>query len=76
MRELMRTNDVALISAVEALLMEAGIPHQILDQNMSVLEGAIGAFPRRIRVADEVEAEARELLSDAGLGDQLRPESA
>jgi hypothetical protein len=30
-------------------------------------------LPRRILVADEQEAEARELLTEAGLGHELRP---
>ena len=66
-RELMRTNDVALVSAVEALLTEAGIPHQILDRNMSVIQGSIGAIEQRILVANDYEPAARELLAEAGL---------
>ncbi len=45
MRELVRTNDAVLISAIEALLKGANIDHMIVDQNMSVLEGSIGIFP-------------------------------
>lgn len=67
MRELLRTNNLALVSAIEALLIEAEIPHQILDQNMSVIQGSIGAIPRRILVADDYVPAARQLLSDAGL---------
>lgn len=67
MRELLRTNDVALVSAIEALLTEAGIPHQILDRNMSVIQGSIGAIPQRILVANDYEPAARELLAEAGL---------
>ena len=52
MRELVRTNDAVLISAIEALLKGARIKHMVVDQNMSVLEGSIGIFPRRILVAD------------------------
>ena len=59
MREIVRTNDPVLISAIEALLSGAQIPCLVLDQNMSVLEGSIGMLPRRILVADEQEAEAR-----------------
>jgi Putative prokaryotic signal transducing protein len=66
-RELISTNDVALISAIEALLIEAGIPHQILDRQMSVIQGSIGAIPQRILVADDYEPAARELLAEAGL---------
>ncbi|MEI9964736.1 MAG: DUF2007 domain-containing protein [Caulobacteraceae bacterium] len=73
MRELVRASNPVLISAVEALLKSAGIACVVLDQNMSVLEGSVGALPRRIVVDDEDEAPARRLLNDAGLGDELRP---
>jgi hypothetical protein len=74
LRELIRTNDAVLISAIEALLKSADIAHWIADQNMSVLEGSIGIFPRRILVdADEFQA-ARRLLTEAGFGKELRPE--
>jgi hypothetical protein len=46
----------------------------VLDQNMSVLEGSIGILPRRILVADDHVAAARELLQEAGLGHELRPD--
>lgn len=73
MRELVRTNDAVLISAIEALLNGADIEHMVVDQNMSVLEGSIGIFPRRILVGvDQIQA-ARRLLQDAGFGNELRP---
>ena len=56
MRELVRTNDSILVTAIEALLKGAGIPHLIADQNMSVLEGSVGILPRRVLVADECRA--------------------
>jgi hypothetical protein len=76
MREIVRTNDAVLISAIEALLQGASIPHLVLDQNMSVLEGSIGMLPRRIMVADDHAVAARRLLVDAGLGHELRPDDA
>jgi hypothetical protein len=73
MQELVRTNDAVLISAIEALLNSARIRHMVVDRNMSVLEGSIGIFPRRILVdEDDVDA-ARQLLEDAGFGEELRP---
>jgi putative signal transducing protein len=74
MKELVRTNDGILVSAIEALLKSAGIPHLIADQNMSVLEGSLGVLPRRVLVADEYQRAARLLLQDAGLGHELRPD--
>lgn len=74
MREIVRTNDAVLISAIEALLQGADIAHVVFDQNMSVLEGSIGMLPRRVMVADDQLDEARRLLTDAGLGHELRPD--
>jgi hypothetical protein len=74
MRELVRTNDAVLISAIEALLNSADIGHMVVDQNMSVLEGSIGIFPRRILVEEDQVDTARRLLEDAGYGNELRPQ--
>jgi Putative prokaryotic signal transducing protein len=71
-KEILRTNDAVLVSAVEALLDSAGIPHLVLDQNMSVLEGSIGILPRRVLVEDGKSHVARRLLEDAGLAAELR----
>ena len=73
-RELVRTNDPVLVSAVQALLNAAHIPHLLLDQNMSVLEGSIGILPRRIVVNECCIDDARRLLREAGLGHELRPD--
>ena len=75
MREIVRTNDAVLLSAVGALLDAAGIHHLVLDQNMSVLEGSIGILPRRILVPDDDAPDARQLLEDAGLAHELRPDA-
>jgi len=74
LRELVRTNDTVLVSAIEALLDGADIPHLVLDQNMSVLEGSLGILPRRVLVADDYLGAARRLMEDAGLGNELRPD--
>ena len=73
MQELVRTNDAVLISAIEALLKSARIRHMVVDQNISVLEGSIGIFPRRILVDEDDADAARQLLEDAGFGEELRP---
>lgn len=74
MRELIRANDPVLMSAVGALLDGAGISYHVLDQNMSVIEGSLGILPRRIMVADDDVPAARRVMTDAGLGHELRPE--
>jgi hypothetical protein len=76
LRELVRTNDAVLVSAIGALLDGAEIPHMVLDQNMSVLEGSLGILPRRVLVAEDQLQAARRLLQDAGLGHELRPEAS
>jgi hypothetical protein len=75
LRELVRTNDAVLVSAIQALLDAAEIPHVVLDQNMSVLEGSIGILPRRLLVAEDDADAARRLLEQAGLGHELRPDA-
>ena len=74
MKEIVRTNDPVLVSAIGALLDGANIHHLVLDQNMSVLEGSLGFLPRRILVDEDEAARARKLLQEAGLGHELRPD--
>jgi hypothetical protein len=71
MQELLRTNDLVLISFADSLLREAGIDLMIVDQNMSVIEGSLGILPRRVLVPDDRIAEARTLLEGAGIGAEL-----
>ena len=73
MQAILRTNDPVLLSFVEALLREAGIGHHVADAHISVLEGSIGAFPRRVLVVDEEVEAARRLLTEAGLAAELAP---
>jgi Putative prokaryotic signal transducing protein len=72
MRELVRTNDAVLITAIEALLSGASIKHLVVDRNISVLEGSIGVFPRRILVDEDEFETARKLLQEAGFAAELR----
>lgn len=71
MEELVRTNDLVLISFIEALLRESGIEPFVADQNMSVLDGSIGVLPRRVLVTSDDIDKARRLLIEAGVGDEL-----
>ena len=72
LRELVRTNDIVLVSAVGALLDGANIQHLVLDQNMSIIEGSLGVLPRRILVHEDDNRAARQVLADAGLSHELR----
>jgi hypothetical protein len=72
MIEIIRTNDVVVIGFVQSLLEHADIPVLVADGHISVLEGSIGAFPRRMLVPEDYAAQARRLIADAGLGGELR----
>ncbi len=72
MHELIRTNDVVLISFVQSLLDDAGVAHVLLDGHMSVLDGSIGAIPRRVLVDADDLAQARRILTANGLAHELR----
>lgn len=71
MIELLRTNDLVLISRVEAILADSGITVFLADQHMSALEGSLSFLPRRVLVAADAAARARMALKEAGLGPEL-----
>lgn len=72
MGEIVRTNDIAIIAAVEGVLIGADIPCFVADRDMSVIDGLINAIQMRVMVADDREQEARELLADSDLAQWLR----
>lgn len=74
MKELLRSNDMVLISAIEALLKSAEIGHFVADGYVSALEGSIGVLPRRMLVDDADEIRARRLLREAGFAAALADE--
>ena len=71
MLELMRTNDPIVLGLARSLLEEADILVMIADGHMSIMEGSIGVFPRRLMVHRDEAAAARSLLVEAGLGEWL-----
>jgi hypothetical protein len=71
MREILRSNDQVLISFAQSLLKQAGIDCFLADQHVSVVEGSIGAFPRRLLVGEQDWAAARRTLEDGGLSQWL-----
>ena len=72
MVELVRTNDLVVISFIESLFEEAGVGYFVADRHMSAVEGSLGFLPRRILVDPDDEKRARLLLTEAGLGAELR----
>ena len=53
MKELMRSNDMVLLSYIESQLNDAGVAYVMADMHTSIVEGSIGALPRRILVDDD-----------------------
>jgi hypothetical protein len=71
MREVLRSNDAVMIAFAQRVLQEAGIDSLLADQHISTMEGAIGAFPRRLLVANVHWSAAYRALSGAGLAASL-----
>jgi hypothetical protein len=65
MKELTRSNDLVFLSWARTFLADAGIATMVLDTHTSVIEGSIGAIPRRLMVADRDHERAETLLRDA-----------
>lgn len=72
MKELVRTNDPVLLSYMVSLLADHGIEAVIFDTHASIVEGSIGAIPRRLMVIDDDVDAARRHLRAAGLAAELR----
>lgn len=66
MKELLRTNNAVRLSWVQALLRDSGIDSLVLDHHTSLVEGSIGAIPRRLMVAERDFGRARALLPATG----------
>lgn len=67
MREVLRTNDLVELSFALHVLREAGIDPVVLDEHMSVLEGSIGALPRRVMVENGYYDKAMRVLGNGSL---------
>ena len=72
MVEILRTNDLVLISVIESILTEERIGYFVADQNMAAAEGSLGFQPRRVMVDAREAARARRVLAEAGLAKELR----
>ena len=66
MKELLRTNDPVRLSFVQALLRDSGIESLVLDHHTSLVEGSIGAIPRRLVVTERDYRRACSVLGAAG----------
>ena len=71
MEELLRTNNAVTLSFAEACLSGEGIAPFVADRHISMIEGSIGAFPRRLMVAADDLVRARRVMREAGLAAEL-----
>jgi Putative prokaryotic signal transducing protein len=69
-QELVRSNDPVYLSWAQAMLRGEGIESLLVDLHISGVEGNIGAFPRRLLVADDDLQAARQVLEEAGAAGQ------
>jgi hypothetical protein len=66
MKELFRSNDAVYLSFAQAVLKSEGIETLLFDAHMSVMDGSIGALPRRLMIVDDGQFDrARRVLADA-----------
>lgn len=71
MKAVLRTNNAVTLSFAEACLAGEGIEHFVADRHISMIEGSIGAFPRRLLVPESQIGRARAVLAEAGLAAEL-----
>ena len=64
MKELLRSTDPTIIAFATALLQGEDIACFEMDVNMSILEGGIGIFPRRLMVRDDDHDAAVRVMND------------
>ncbi len=59
------------MSFAQVLLRDAGMETVVADQNMSIMEGSIGVFPRRLLVLSDEWLKAERVLVEADLGEWI-----
>ncbi|NIZ02761.1 putative signal transducing protein [Thalassospira lucentensis] len=65
MIELFRSNDPIELSWAQSVLEDEGISSHIFDYHASILDGSIGALPRRLMVDSAEESRAKYILDIA-----------
>ena len=70
---IIKTNNPVTLSYAQSVLNDHDIGSFIADTHASILDGSVGAIPRRLMVVDEDLAAAREVLEKAGIEEELCP---
>ena len=68
---IIKTNNPVTLSYAQSVLNDHDIGSFIADTHASVIEGSIGAIPRRLMVIDEDVVVAREVLAAVGLEEEF-----
>ena len=67
----MRSNDPVSLSWAQSVLAAVGIEAVVLDMHTSILEGSIGAIPRRLMVLGDDLSRARHAIETAATAEGL-----
>ena len=65
LKELLRTNNAVRLSYALALLRDRGLSPVVFDEHMSILDGSIGALPRRLMIEEADFEAAKRILIEA-----------
>ncbi len=68
MQELLRSNDLVLLSFVQDLLNQSGIDPFLFDTHSAIMDGGVPFVQQRIMVAAKDWDKAKEILSQNGIG--------
>ena len=63
MKEIIRTNDLILISRIESIFNQETIYYELFDTNASVIEGSISAIEKRILVLEKDFSSSQKLIN-------------
>ena len=63
MKEIIRTNNLVLISKIQSILNDAGIKNDILDTYTSTVEGSISAIQKRIVVSASYFEKSKKIIN-------------
>ena len=63
-KEILRTNNLILISRIQSILNDAGIQNKLLDTHASNIEDNISAIQRRLVVSNNDFQQSQKLIND------------
>lgn len=64
MHELLRSNDLVLLSFLQTALEGEGLNPILLDHGMSTLDGGVIAIPRRLMVPEDEASRAKAIMAE------------